>query len=269
MTSFKEIITSDKYHRKTDFPSVSLSNGEQTLFLQFDSKDVLINASYTGSNSSWLNVLCDLGIGLTLQDLRNLSWENLEKKFGEEQIFWDLRQEKETEFFFKEYELFLGALGLFQGREYLYEEKAPLVCRCFGVREEDILSYLNKDDASLEGLIKETKAGMGCRSCLKQLKKFFVANENKKFKHYYKARPIADWLVQIDYQLQRFHLAKEWGMELRGMKGSIVTISYEADVSQLLEEKISQELQDFLAGAVDTGLAFFLRSARHFSKASG
>src|SRR5690606_12220425 len=125
------------------------------------------------------------------------------------------------------------------------------------------------DDSSLEGLLKETKAGMGCRSCLKQLQKFFVKNESKKFKHYYKARPMADWLVQIDYQLQRFHLAKEWKMELRGMKGNIVTISYDADVSQTLEEKISTELQGFLAGAVDNGLAFFLRSARHFSKANG
>lgn len=269
MTSFKELISTDRYNRKIDFPSVSLSNSDQKLFLQFDSKDKLIGASYTGKISPWLNVLCEVGLGFTLQELKNFSWKNLEDRFGKDQFFWDLRKEKEEEFFFKEYELFLGALGIFQGRDYLYEEKSLLICRCFGVREDEILSYLNQDGASLDGLIKETKAGVGCRSCVTQLQKFFISNEKKKFKHHYKARPVADWLVQIDYQLQQFYLAKEWGMELRGMKGGIVTISYTADVTQALEEKIAKELQSFLAGAVDTGLAFFLRAARHFSNANG
>src|SRR5690606_39064983 len=153
MTSFKEVITSDKYNRRLDFPSDSLSNGEQTLFLQFDSKDQLVNASYSGKKSCWLNVLCEIGVGLTLSELRSLAWDKYEDRFEKDQLFWDLRQEKEIDFFFKEYERFLEALGLFQGREYLYEEKSPLVCRCFGVREEEVLSYLNKDDSSLEGLL--------------------------------------------------------------------------------------------------------------------
>lgn len=269
MTSFKEIINSDSHLQPLDFPSVSLSNGEQKLFLQFDSKDNLLRASYSGKKSLWLNAICEIAEGKTLSEIQILGWKEFEKNFGEEQLFWDLRKEKEEEFFFHELELLKGALDIFKGREYHYEENSAIICRCFGVREDDILKYLNKTDATLDGLVKETSASMGCRSCITQLKKFFVKEESKRFKHHYKERAAADWLVQIDYQLNRFPLAKEWGMELRGMKGSVVTISYEADVSQILEEKVSKELQGFLAGAVDNGLSFFLRRARHFSNARG
>jgi hypothetical protein len=34
-----------------------------------------------------------------------------------------------------------SALDIYRGREYLYKEPEALICRCFGVRENDVLDY--------------------------------------------------------------------------------------------------------------------------------
>ena len=270
MIKFKDFLTTDKFHKEIDFPSVSASYNEHTLTLKFDSKDVILDAGYSGPQNPWLGSLCSLLIGKTLNDALVFNWVNWEEAFHDDQTFWDLRNETEGQFFNLSLELLKAALDIFRGREYLYQDTSPLICRCFGVRESDVLEHLkNHDSATLESLATDSKAGMGCRSCVPQLKRWLVLNDAKKFNHHYKERSIADWLVQIDYQLSRFPKASEWKMEVQGMKGGQVSISFEKEATQKEEELTAKELQDFLAGVVDTGLGFFLRRARHFSKAKG
>jgi hypothetical protein len=79
---------------------------------------------------------------------------------------------------------------------------------------------------------------------------------------FYNSRPVADWIVDIDNALVRFPLSKEWKMNVESMKGNIVMISYDFPASQKEEEEVTIRLQGFLAGASDTGLAFFLRRSR-------
>jgi len=110
---------------------------------------------------------------------------------------------------------------------------------------------------------------MGCRTCVPQLKRWLVDSDEKKTGRHYKLRPIADWLVQIDYHLAKFPHGEDWKMEVRGMKDARVTISFDKKVTQTEEEAMARELQLFLGRAVDLDLAFFLRSSRHFLNASG
>lgn len=270
MTKFKELFTKEAFNTPVEFPSVTATLGGRSLSLRFDSKDIVLHAGYSGSVDPWYSSLCSLILGKSLNDISFLTWKSWEEAFKDDQFFWDLRQEQEEHFINEPLELLKAALDIFRGREYLYEEVSPLICRCFGVRESDVLEHLNKEpQPTLESLAGVSKAGMGCRSCVPQLKRWLVLHEEKKHGHHFKARPVVDWLVQIDYQLAKFPHTQEWNMELQGMKDGRVSISFDKKVGQKEEEDMARELQVFLGRAVDLDLAFFLRAARHFSKARG
>ena len=231
---------------------------------------MVLDSGYLGPQSPWLASLCFLTLNKNLNEISSFNGKTWETVFQDDQTFWDLRQEEEELFFNESLELLKASIDVFRGREYLYQEASPLICRCFGVREEDVVTHLKTHEtATLDSLCGETKAGMGCRSCVPQLKRWLVLNEQKKFAHYYKERPVADWLLDIDYMLSCFPKALDWKMELEKMKGTQVLISFDKEVSQREEETVARELQDFLGASVDGGLAFFLRRARHFSKANG
>lgn len=263
MKKFKDLLVSSDYNQKLDFPSVSATLNEHTLHLQFDSKDIVLNATYTGRANPWLTSLCYLIEGKTLNEISHYNWKTWENTFKEDQTFWDLKQEECEHFFHAPLELLKAVLDIFRGREYLYQETSPLICRCFGVRESDVVAFLQKPEIpTLETLSGETKAGMGCRSCVPQLKRWLVLHETKKFSHHYKNRPMADWLLDIDYMLSCFPKALEWKMEVEKMKSTQVIISFEKTVSQKEEETVARELQDFLRASVDSEISFFLKKRK-------
>lgn len=270
MKLFKELITSNNFNKKLDDASVSLSLDAHTLHLRFDSKDVILNASYEGPVSPWLESLCYMVKDKTLNHALQMNWSTFEATFKEDQTFWDFRQETQDDFFCKPLELLKATLDVFRGKEYLYQETSPLICRCFGIRETDVLEHLQKNETpTLESLSGETKAGMGCRSCVPQLNRWVVLHESKKHSHHYKQRPMAEWLLDIDYMLSCFPDALEWKMEVASFKGKQVLISFDKEASQRDEEAMAKKLQDFLGASVDGDLGFFLRRARHLLKARG
>jgi bacterioferritin-associated ferredoxin len=197
-----------------------------------------------------------------------LSLKDFTQAFRDDQDFWDLRQEESEKFLFAPLELLHAALDVFRGREYLYHQSSPLVCRCFGVRESDIVEHLTKEALpTLEGLARSTKAGMGCRSCVPQLKRWLVVEEARKSHHFYKEKPVAEWLLEIDYMLSCFPKSLDWKMEVLSFKKKQVIIGFDKEVGQREEEETGKELQDFLGASIDSDLGFFLSRARHFSKA--
>jgi hypothetical protein len=270
MKNFSQLLRDAAYHMCPEASSVSGSLGPHTLYLRFDAKDVLVGANYIGGVNPWLSSLCYLAEGKTLAELQQFSWATWESAFRDDQSFWDHRQEEADKFFFPALELLKLTLDLYRGREYLYAEAGPLVCRCFGVRESDILAHLQTEASpTLETLAGVSKAGLGCRSCVPQLKRWLVAHEAKTSARFYKNKPVADWLLDIDYLLSCFPKALDWKMEIASFRGKQVVITFDKEVTQREEETAGKELQDFLGAAVDAELAFFLRRARHFSNARG
>jgi bacterioferritin-associated ferredoxin len=270
MTKFKDLFQNESHNRAVEFPSVSMTADQHTLTLRFDSKDILLHAGYKGAPSPWLSSLCYLIEGKPLNELLNFSWTSWDTAFRDDQSYWDFRQDEEDKFIHKALELLKATLDVYRGRDYLYEEASPLVCRCFGIRESDILEHLQKEETpTLETLAGVSKAGMGCRSCVPQLKRWLVLHETKKQNHFYKEKPNADWLIEIDYMLSCFPKSQEWKMEVKSFKGKNVTITFDKDVTQKEEEATAKELQDFLGASVDGDLGFFLIRPRHLSKARG
>lgn len=272
MKRFKELLTDPTLNCELPEASaeVTLKDSGHKLSLKFNSKDLILKASYTGESNPWLSSLCYLLLGKTLNEALAFNWSNWDAAFKEDQTFWDMKQEAADDFFQMPLELLRATLDSFRGREYLYQETSPLICRCFGIRESDVLDHLHKNEnPTLDSLSGETKAGMGCRTCVPQLKRWVALNDQKKNSHHYKEKPISEWMLEIDYMLSCFPDALEWKMEVMGMKGAQVQISFEKEVSQREEEAQAKKLQDFLGAALGEGLAFFLRRARHFSKAKG
>ena len=272
MIKFKDFFEGQTYHRELDDASVELTHKKSghTLFIKFDSKDVILRVTYTGKNNPWLTSMCALLTGKTLNQALQFNWKSWEEAFQNDQAFWDYKHEMIEDFFHLPLELLHGALDVFRGREYLYQETGPLICRCFGIRESDILEHLQKNETpTLESLSGETKAGMGCRTCVPQLKRWVALHDQKNHKHYFKDKAVSEWMLEIDYMLSCFPESQDWKMELMGMKDRQVQISFDKKVSQREEEEVAKRLQDFLGAALDPELAFFLRAARHFSKAKG
>ncbi len=261
MKSFKEIFQNKEFNKKLFFPSVStvLEETQHILHIRFDSKDVVVDIGYEGKTDPWLGAICSMLMGKTLHDATHFSWSTLDKFFQDDQMYWDMKQEVSDLVFFPALELLKASLDQFRGRDYLYHETSPLICRCFGVRESDVLEHLKKEaEPTLDSLTGLTKAGMGCRSCVPQLKRWLAIHSPKNKDHFYKDRSRANWLLEIDYMLSCFPESLDWKMSLESFKGHQVIISYDRDVSQKELEVVGKKLQDFLGASTDEGLGFFL-----------
>lgn len=241
-------------------PTVTVKSGSTTLSLLIDRKDKIAKASYQGPASPWFGSLCEIVLDKSVSELSRLSKNDWDKNFKEDQFYWDLKAETSDDFFFAPVELLKVGIKTFLGQEHQFKESDALVCRCFGVREKDVLAYMREaEHPTVDDIGLKLKAGMGCRSCLPQLKRWMEAQEGTQKAHYYKEKSIATWLVEIDYMLSCFPEASEWKMEVASMKNQQVIINFEKDVSQKVEEDVAKKLQDFLSASVDAGLAFFLR----------
>lgn len=260
MTSFKE-FAQGAFNSAIEIPSsqVSSASGHQ-LQLKFNSKDLVTVVRYQGPVNPWLASVCFLAEGKPLEELLTLSWQNWDEAFSDDQLYWDLKAEKIQDVFFPEAELLQSALNIFRGRDYLYKPQDALICRCFCVREHDVLKFIREhDDPTPEALATATKAGMGCRSCVPQLTKWLAGHATKPQGHYYKEKSRANWLLEIDYMLSCFPEAADWKMEVSDFHGQQVTILFDKDVSQQELEETSIRLQDFLGAGLDEDLSFFLR----------
>jgi hypothetical protein len=267
MIKFKDCIEG-KFQGTLDFPSVSLHcfNGP-VLHLKFTNKDLLAQIYYQGDIDPWMGALCAVALERTLCDLELITWRDLDLYFQDDQLYWDFKLELGDLVYFAPFELLKAALDKYRGRDYLYRTPDALICRCFGVREGDIVNYLKgTSDPSVESLALATKATLGCRSCLPQISRWFSLHESKNRIHFYKDLSRADWILEIDKKLNTFPMAREWRMQVESFKGGQVVISTELDVPQAQWEKVSVEIQDFLA-PLDSDLSFFLTRSRQRSKA--
>lgn len=272
MKRFSDFLSSPSASGKLSDFTVSLKSEtqNQTLYLKLNSKDVITDASYEGKNDPWIGSLCQLIIGLPLSEAHTFTLKNWQNAFSTDTSFWDFMQDEEDKVFNHATELLRATLDIYRGRDYLYQESSPLICRCFGVRERDVLEFISgKKDVTLSDLAQKTKASMGCRSCLPELKRYLALNSSKNKDHYYKEKSLADWLLDIDYMLSCFPESLEWKMSVESFKGKQVIISFDKKVSQKEEEEVSKRLQDFLGRGVDLDLSFFLRRAEQRSNAPG
>lgn len=261
MIKFKDLLLTNSFNKSLEAPSVSVRNSAslRSLELRFDSKDVIFSAGYSGRADLWLEALCQSLVGLKFSEVQSFQWKNFDEAYGEDPFYWERKSEAEEEIFFEAFELLHVALDIYRGREHAYEESSPLICRCFGVRESDILSFVQKEEVvTIEKLALETKASMGCRSCLPQLRKLLnVPVESEK--RLIAGKSKADWILLIDEALRIFPFTQEWNLQVEEFTRNTVIISYSKNASQKEEEGLGKKLQGFLGSETTSDLVFFLR----------
>lgn len=248
MRSFNDLLTHHPHHRALPSATVTLEAPNGTsLSLQIDRSERITAAAYQGPSGPWLEALCELVTDVPASTAQLLLPEDFLKRFQSEPVFCDLWTETEGGLWFLPVELLRAALDSFRGREALYEASSPLVCRCFAVREDQILSGV------------KTRAGMGCRSCRPELQRLLNLKNPKR--RLFKGLSHADWLLLADEKLQSFHAAADWRMEIAGFRGNGIVVRFKKQVSQREEEEMVRELQGFLAPALDSDLGVFLSRA--------
>jgi hypothetical protein len=250
MISFKQLLSANAHNYPLTSPSVSVGClSGHTLHLLIDKKEYILEASFDGPFDPWLCALCFMITNKHIHEAGELTLKDWESTLGSEQLFWDLWADREEMVWFRPLEMLRASIDKFQGKEHLYTESSPLICRCFGLMEEDIIPGI------------KSRAGMGCRTCLPQLERLLSEKESNVThkRRYFKEISHADWLIIADEKLQSFSFKEEWGMEIGGFKGSGIVVEYKNKVSQKEEEEMASKLQAYLGGAVDSGLSFFLR----------
>lgn len=113
---------------------------------------------------SQFNQACQLVEGLKHEQIFAINWKELfpESLFA---LFpWLLR---------RSYHLALNPVPAFD--ELSSQSAEGLVCRCFGVYRQELQALILKDPSlSAQQLSVETQAGMGCTSCLADVKEFLL-----------------------------------------------------------------------------------------------
>lgn len=247
--------------------TVSLRFQATTLSLTIDKKDVITEAVFSGPYEPLSAALAQFVQGLSVNKASQTGKEIWEEAFREDETFWEYVADEESELFNKPLELLRATIDLYLGREHLYEPSSPLVCLCFGIREADIVHHLKSHKApTLATLQSAYRVGMGCRTCLPQVKRYLSLHAPSADR-YFKERSRSSWILQADQLLRSFEAASEWGMEIESFKGKQMVISYQRQSSQKEAEEMSKRVQLFFAEALDSDLAFFLRRALHAEKA--
>lgn len=279
-----------KKSKPLNSPSVSVHLNQMHLDLRFNPKDILMDASLWGEDlPEGAERFMDLIKNKSIENIESLLFDEVDKldeEFSHDNIFSLKRfvSFHGDQFFSSFIELLKMALDLYRGKIKENEDELhnPLVCRCFGVFESDIINYLNTSESpSLEDIGEKLKAGSGCRSCRVQLKKWLPSISSTQGKdllldrsHHYLNKSNTEWILEIDLVLSHFPLSASWKMEVQDFQLGLVTISYDRDVSQEEEERVGEELQDFLSqytSKADQGdqdgqadhFSFFLVRRRH------
>ena len=107
--------------------------------------------------------------GLAIEQIFNIDWNSLfpESRFP---LFpWLLRSS---------YQLALNPVPAFD--KLSSQDSKGLLCRCFGVYERELQSIILKDPSlSVQDLSSQTNAGLGCTTCLQDIKDFLFKTRER------------------------------------------------------------------------------------------
>lgn len=170
--------TSKAYNNESPlFHSSKAEHAGVTLFLDFNKKDILQGLYYTlQEDSPWKESLSKLAVGLegkAFSELHASAGSNL----SEGEHFFDLPL-----FLLKE------ALDSYRGKapalhELKNEDANDLICRCFGIYKNELLSVLDENpDFKDKDLTNATKAGAGCTTCLSDFQELIAEGKARQAK---------------------------------------------------------------------------------------
>ena len=248
MTSFRS-LSHQHFTKALLAPTVVVEGYGFKLSLRFDKKENLLEARYQGEENVWFTSLCYFIEGRNFLDLKKINKNSLREVFGSDQDFLECFEDLNSKIMHPSFELLHLALDTYKGQLRTYKDHSKVVCRCSGATEEDIVAVIH-ESTSLNELSLKSKAGLGCRSCIKQLEKYFARQKNRRFKD----KTNATWIEELQNHLALF---PESGIEIQSFHNGLVTLSYPKKLSQREEEELTLKLQDHFEG-FDSDLSVLL-----------
>lgn len=252
MISFNDVAKLD-FQKPLLGPTVVSEGFGFRLSLRFDKKEKLLEASYSGKHNIWFNAICYAIEGKNYLELKSFNKNSLRKLFQDDPLFNECLEDLDDKVFHPSFELLNLALDTYKGQLRTYHEQSKIVCRCSGTTEDDILSVIHEAE-SLNDLSVKSGAGLGCRSCLKQLEKFFSRQKVRRFKNLTNA----EWVMKAQELLEKSTFKN---IEIQSFRQGMLILSTKEKLNQEQEEKLTLELQDYFE-ALDSDFSVFLEASQ-------
>ena len=249
--------------------------GVVKLYLEVDKKRNRVQSlSFVQESPSFwtpfFSALCVLSRGMKLDKAKALSWVDFLNYFEEDPVMKDLVGRGKLPLLNQPLFLLSELIDRFTHTEIRPSEESSqrgkLICRCFGVYEEEIKDVVREEGfSSLRGVLDETCAGGGCNTCKPQIQEilsretlggptiFDVFEETGKV-------PRIDSMTPVEVILKSEKILSAWkekgakshNFEIVGLRGRCLDIkSFFSDTSDpllshqvehLLKEGVSKEL---------------------------
>lgn len=179
------------YHNKIGFFNTELTLKAQDLRLKLQldisKEEVIQDISYSGDNIDellpGLASLCNLVLNKKVEDADALVSSDFKEDFQERPVI-----------------LLKKLFSQYRG-EYLHSGEQKLICRCFGVGEDEVVT-LAKEGREFEQIIEQTNASAGCRSCKNDLLDTFVGAH--KTSRRFLGITHSDWIKKTDKLVKDF-----------------------------------------------------------------
>ena len=145
--------------------------------LEFDRHDHLASFCYSVKKDCFdlpiFEALAHLVIGGSIEQVEIIGFGELDQFFGKDKDYLSYRDDGDRSLVNIPLQVFYRALASYKGQDMPRQESSPLVCRCFGVFEREIVNYIEKQEqVDLKKINGELLAGAGCTRCSEDIQKY-------------------------------------------------------------------------------------------------
>ncbi len=226
-------------------PALSLNfeqeNKKATLFCDFDLKGVVRECSYVlidyPEQQVYFEAFCQFAQGNTFDNVLEFSHDDVLTLIPEVE-----NATEQMPFFLIPSLLFQELLKQYQGEVQAYPA-GTLLCRCFGISEEQIYAFFQKEqESSLQDVCKNLSAGNGCGNCQTDIAEIYA-------ELYQQDLPLK--LERKDFDLERavraFFMGHDYSADYRDLK-------LELDQVRLFGQPVDQQLKEDLEKFLEANL---------------
>ena len=108
-----------------------------------------------------------------IYNINAIGWEEFDQFFQDDQDYINYRENPKRPLITTSLQLFYQALRKFEGNIPPLAQVSPLVCRCFGVFQQDIIDHIHAHpNCDLKTLTGDILAGGGCTRCMDDLDEY-------------------------------------------------------------------------------------------------
>ena len=149
---FEKLQKENRFLQSLIAPTIELSwKGlyPSQMSLTIDKRDHISGFSYQVHENSQdiplYEALGEITLNKPIERVQFLGWEDFDQFFANDKKYLAYKNSSNCPLFTAPLQLFYACLAEYRGERYITQTPdSPLVCRCFGVLEKEILHYLQK-----------------------------------------------------------------------------------------------------------------------------